>query len=164
VNKTKILEIKDGLHTGMSYAILANKDRLFKHRHAWKVWRALKEFGCRAYLVAPDLASFEGSKVFPDLDSLKGKVDVVIPCLHKEYLGELVTKTARINAKYLWFQENNWTPEFSDDCQEKGITVVRGCVLKHRTYQKPFAYFNPCYWHGRQEKQVANKYIRFNKI
>jgi predicted CoA-binding protein len=142
----------------MSYAILANADRLKKHRHAWKAWRALKDFGCRTFLVAPDLERFEGSKVYPDLSSLHDKVDVVVPCLRSEYLKELVSSSAAIHAGYIWFQENNWTPELDEQCRKYGITAVRGCVLKHRIYQKPLAYVNPCYWHGRLETKVPDKY------
>jgi len=160
--KKNIYEIKGDLNTGMSFAILARADRLLKHRHAWKVWHALKEFGCKVYLVAPDLDKFEGSRVFSDLKSLEGKVDVVVPCLRKEYLNELIDDTAGINARYIWFQEKNWTLEFEKECQEKGILVLRGCVLKHKTYKKPLAWINPCYWHGKQEKQVPNKYQRLS--
>jgi len=158
--KAKDLEIKDGMRTDMGYAIMAKADRLLKHRHAWKVWRTLKDFGCRIYLVAPDLPYFCGSKVYPDLAAVQGKVDVVVPCLPREYLADLVQQTAEIKAGYIWFQENNWTPQFEDECRKKGIICVRGCVLKHRVYSKPWAYLNPCYWHGKSENKIPNKYQR----
>lgn len=155
--RKRVYIIKDTLDTSMGYAVLAKADRLLKHKHAWKVWKTLRDFGCKVYLVAPDINHYEGNKIYPDLNSVKGKVEVVIPCLRPEYLGDFVAETAAINANCIWFQENNWTPELDAQCQEKGLQVVRGCVLKHKIYQKPFAFFNRCYWHGWKETKVPNK-------
>ncbi|NLL53002.1 MAG: CoA-binding protein [Peptococcaceae bacterium] len=158
MSKTRAYPLKDGLNTGMSYAILAKADRLQKRRHAWKAWQTLKDFGCKTYLVAPDMERWAGTKVFPDLASLQNKIDVVVPCLRNEYLEDLVPTCESINAKYIWFQENNGSPEMEEQCREKGIRVVKGCVLKHKQFKKPLAYFNPCYWHGRKENKVPDKY------
>ena len=158
MRKTKVYPITEGLTTGMSYAILAKADRFQKHRHAWKAWQALKDFGCRTFLVAPDLPRFEGHKVYPSLAELKDKVDVVVPCLRTEFLEGLVDQCAEIHAQYIWFQENNWTPELQEECDEKEINVVKGCILKHKIYAKPFAFLHPCYWHGRKENKVPEKY------
>ncbi|RNC28726.1 MAG: hypothetical protein AWM53_01167 [Candidatus Dichloromethanomonas elyunquensis] len=156
--KLKVYEMTGALDTSMSYAILANADRLQRHRHAWKVWHALKDFGCKVFMVAPELARFEGSKIYPDLPSLQGKIEVVIPCLRPEYLQDIVSQTIESGAKYIWFQEKNWTPELDARCQENGIEIIRGCVLKHKYYQKPFAYLHPCFWHGWKEKKVPGRY------
>ncbi len=152
--------ITDGIDTSMSYAIYTYPDRLLKHKHAWKVWRTLRDFGCKVYVVAPNLSTFEGSKVYSDWTSLKGKVDVIIPCLRPPLLDDIVETAEYVEAKYIWFQEQNWTPEFDSQCKEKGIGVIRGCVLKHKYYKKPFALFNPCYWHGCKENKVPSKYER----
>lgn len=156
--RKKVYTIKDNLDTSMSYAVYTFADRLQKHKHAWKVWQTLRDFGCKVYLVAPDLTTFQGVKIYPDLNNLKGQIDVVIPCLRPEYIGDLVDTSAEIEAKFLWFQENNWTPELAAQCQEKEIGVIRGCVLKHKVYKKPFAVLNPCYWHGWKENKVPSKY------
>ncbi|NLO98638.1 MAG: CoA-binding protein [Peptococcaceae bacterium] len=161
MGKKQVYPLKGGLDTGMNYVILAKADRLQKHRHAWKAWQVLKEFGCKTYLVAPGLDRFDGTKVFTDLESLATKVekiDVVVPCLRNEYLEDLVSKCAAIKAKYIWFQENNGTREMEEQCRVNGIGVVRGCVLKHKNFKKPFAYFHPCYWHGRKEIKVPDKH------
>ncbi len=159
--RNHVYEINGPLNTKMSYAIVANADRLQKHRHAYKAWHTLKDFGCKVYVAAPELPRFEGSKIYPDLESLKGKVDVIVPCLRAEYITDIVSQAADIGAKYIWFQEKNWTPIFETQCEEKGISIIRGCILKHKIYPKPFAYLNPCYWHGWKEKKVPNKYQRF---
>jgi len=161
--KEKSFKINDMLDTDMRYVVLANSDRLVKHKHAWKVWHTLKDFGCKVFVVAPELTRFEGSIIYPDLDSLKDKVDVIVPCLRADYITDIVTKASQIGAKFIWFQEQNWTPDFEVQCQAEKIGVVRGCVLKHKIYRKPLAYFNPCYWHGWKENKVPDKYQRLKK-
>jgi len=148
------------LDTSMSYAVYTNPDRMVRHKHAWKVWRTLRDFGCKVYVVAPDMSVFEGSKVYSDWATLKGKVDVIIPCLRPPMINDIVQTADQIEAKYIWFQEQNWTPEFDVQCKEKKIGVIRGCVLKHKHYKKPLALFNPCYWHGWKENKVPSKYER----
>jgi len=157
---TKVFELAGTLNTEMTYVVFANADRLEKHRHAWKVWHTLKDFGCKVFVVAPELTRFEGSKIYTDMTALQGKVDVVIPCLKAEYLTDLVPQCAAIGVKYIWFQEKNWTEALETQCQEKGIQTIRGCVLKHKMYPKPFAYLNPCYWHGWKDNKVPSKYQR----
>lgn len=156
--RKKVYTMAGNLDTNMRYAVYASADKFLKKKHALKVWKTLKEFGCQVYPVAPGLQGLKGSKVYSDLAELKGKVDVVIPCLLPEHISDIVKKTFEAGAKYLWFQEKNWTPEFQEQCEENGIEVVRGCVLKHKTYKKPFAFFNPCYWHGWKEPKVPSKY------
>jgi predicted CoA-binding protein len=156
--RKKVYKINDQIDTSMNYAVLANADRLKKHRHAWRVWRTLQSFGCKVYVIAPDLSTFEGSKLYPDLQSIPGQVDVVVPCLRAEFLPDLIEAVAAGKVKYIWFQEKNWTPEFAAQAEEKGIGVLRGCVLKHKIYKKPLAFFNPCYWHGLSVAKVPNKY------
>lgn len=150
--------ITDDLDISMSYAVYTNSDRMMKRKHAWKVWRTLREFGCKVYVVAPGLKTFEGSKIYSEWTVLKGKVDVIVPCLRSELLTGLVEAAVEVEAKYIWFQEQNWTPELNAQCEENGIGIIRGCVLKHKIYRKPFALFNPCYWHGWKENKVPNKY------
>lgn len=155
-----VYQMAGNLDTSMRFVVYSSAERLTKHKHSWKVWHTLRDFGCKVYVVAPGLTTYKGSKIYPDLNSLKGKVDVVIPCLRAEFLQDIVENTTGIDAKYIWFQENNWKQEFEVQCEENGIKAIRGCVLKHRIYKKPIAYFNPCYWHGWKEKKVPYKYER----
>ncbi|UWG98766.1 CoA-binding protein [Dehalobacter sp. DCM] len=159
-DKKKIFELAGNLNTAMSYAVIGLPDRFLKHRHAWQAAHVLKDFGCRVFLVSPQLKIFEGSRVYPDLAALKGKVDVIVPCLRPHLIKDIVQDTVDCEAKYIWFQEQNWTPDFEAACQENNIGVVRGCILKHKLFSKPLAFLNPCYWHGRNEKKVPGKYQR----
>ena len=158
VREKKIYPLAEGLTTADTYAVLGNAETFQKHKHAWKVWRTLKEFGWAAYPVAEDLKRIDGSKVYLNLAELKDKVTVVVPCLLPEKLKSLVSDATSAGIGRIWFQEKTWTQEFQHECDSLGIVVIRGCVLRHKVYPIiGVRYFNPCYWHGLKDAKVPLK-------
>ena len=158
VREKKIYPLAEGLTTLDTYAVLGDVHKFQKHKHAWKTWRALKEFGCMVYPVSDDLQRIDGSKVYPKLEQLKGKVTVVVPCLLPERLESLVTDAAAAGVNKIWFQEQTWTEELQQECDSAGIAVIRGCVLRHVVYSPiSMRYLNPCYWHGLRDVKVPVK-------
>lgn len=152
-----IYDLAGELNTALSYAILGNSERFLKHKHAWKAYHTLKEFGCSVVPVAEGMTRLEGSKVYLNLAALQDKVDVVVPCLRAEKLPDLISEIHACGAKTVWFQEQNWTPEYQEQADALGIQVVKGCILKHKIYTRPFSFFNPCYWHGLHSPKVPKK-------
>lgn len=154
----KIYPLAEGLTTVDTYAVLGDTQKFQKHKHAWKVWKALKEFGCIVYPVAEDINRLDGSKVYSNLAQLKDKVTVVVPCLLPEGLNSLVSDAATMGASKIWFQEQTWTQELQQECDSAGIETVRGCVLRHKVYPIiGVRYFRPCYWHGLRDAKVPSK-------
>ena len=158
VREKKIYPLAAGLTTVDTYAVLGDGEKFRKHKHAWKVWRAFKEFGCVVYPVAEDLKRIDGSKVYSNLAELKDKVTVVVPCLLPEKLKSLIADAAAVGSEKIWFQEQTWTQELEQECDGAGMTAIRGCVLRHKVYPIiSVRYFNPCYWHGLRDAKVPSK-------
>lgn len=161
VREKKIYPLAGGLTTADTFAVLGDVEKFQKHKHAWKVWRILKEFGCVVYPVAEDLNRLDGNKVYSNLAQLKDKVTVVIPCLIPERLKSLVSDAASAGNSRIWFQEQTWTQELQQECESVGIGVVHGCVLRHVLYSPiSVRYLNPCYWHGLRDAKVPAKRFR----
>lgn len=156
VREKKVFPLVEGITTADMFAVLGDKEKFQKHKHAWKAWRTLKEFGCVAYPVAEDLRRLEGSKVYDSLAELQDKVTVIVPCLLPEKLKSLVEDTAALGIKKIWFQEQTWTTEFQQECDKQGITAIQGCVLRHKSHS-PLHFLNPCYWHGLRDAKVPAK-------
>ena len=161
VREKMIYPLAEGLTTLDTYAVLGDARKFQKHKHAWKVWRALKEFGCVVYPVAEDINRLDGNKVYSNLAQLKDKVTVVVPCLLPDRLMTLVSDAGSSGVNKIWFQEQTWTQEFQRDCDSAGIEVIRGCVLRHVVYAPiSMRYLNPCYWHGLRDAKVPSKRFR----
>jgi len=161
VREKKIYPLTEGLTTLDTYAVLGDAQKFRKHKHAWKVWRALKAFGCLVYPVAEDINRLDGNKVYSNLDQLKDKVTVVVPCLPPDKLLTLVADAVSSGANKIWFQEQTWTQELQQECDNAGIEVIRGCVLRHVVHSPlSMRYLNPCYWHGLRDVKVPAKRSR----
>ena len=160
VREKKVYPLAGALTTSDTFAVLGNAEKFQKHKHAWKVWRTLKQFGCVVYPVAEDLKRIDGSKVYLNLAQLTDKVTVVVPCLSPERLKSLVSDVATAGGSTIWFQEQTWTQEFQQECEDVGIEVIRGCVLRHKVYPAiSMRYLNPCYWHGLRDVKVPSKRV-----
>lgn len=157
MREKKNYHLTEELYTGLSYAVLGDAEKFLKHKHAWKVWRALKEFGCTVYPVAKDLKRWSEARVYPELSTLSGKVSVLVPCLVPEKVPSLVEEAKAAGIAQIWFQEQTWSPLFQTQCDDAGIKVVRGCVLRHKSYSKPVGFFHPCFWHGLKDDKVLKK-------
>jgi len=155
----KIYPLGEGLSTQDTYAVLGNAQKFQKHKHAWKAWRALKDFGCVVYPVAEGLARIDGSKVYSNLAELTDKVSVVVPCLLPENLKTLVPDAVAAGCSKIWFQEQTWSQELQQECDSAGVEVIRGCVRRHRIYPSKISlrYLSPCYWHGLRDVKVPMK-------
>lgn len=160
VREKKIYPLAEGLTTQDTYAVLGDAQKFQKHKHAWKAWRALKEYGCVVYPVAEEINRIDGSKVYANLELLKDKVTVLVPCLLPDRLKSLVSDATSAGARSIWFQEQTWTQEFQQDCDGAGIEVIRGCVLRHAVNPLvSMRYLNPCYWHGLRDVKVPSKHF-----
>lgn len=153
----KVYELTGGITTGHRFAVLGDKERFRKYHHAWRAWSTLKEWGCQAYPVAERIARLSGSKVYPELAGLKGKIDVIVPCRLPEDLAALATQAQEAGAQYVWFQEQTWSEQLEEECMAAGLQVVRGCVLRHKKFGKVFGYLSPCYWHGLGDNKVPRR-------
>ena len=154
----KIYPLTDPLTTEMRFAIVGNADKFRKKKHAWKVWKTLKSFRCVVYPIAPGMDRLEGSKVYDHLSALKSKVDVAVVCLLPEESSNLIAEAVEAEVQYLWFQEQTYNEDLIRECAEKGIEVIKGCVLQHKNYTLPFGVFHPCYWHGKGSNKVKCKW------
>lgn len=157
MREKKVYSLAGDTTTAHRYAVVGNADRFLKHKHAYKAWQTLKQFGCVVYPVAEDPQRLEGFKVYSQLGALQDKVDVVVPCLRAELIPDIISQAAGCGAKFVWFQERNWTEEFQEQAEAAGIQVVKGCILKHKIYPKPFGYLNPCYWHGLKSPKAPKR-------
>lgn len=146
------------LTTGLRFAVVGTGDGFRNKKHAWKVWRTLKRFRAVVYPVARGLDRLEGSRVYSGLPALKDKADVAVICLLPGEYPDLVEQAKEAGIRYLWFQPQTYTKELGEKCRENDLAIVCSCVLQHRFYARPWAYLNPCYWHGKGCNKVKMKW------
>lgn len=163
--RSKTYVLHETVHSSMIFVVIGKVEKYIRNKHVRKCWQFCQEHNLKAYLVLMDLT--EGQKpgnlklpvrVYPHLAALPEKVDVVVPCLMPRHIPDIVEESVQAGAHTIWFQEKNWTEGFQEQAEEKGLAVVRGCMLKHQSYKGIGKFLRPCFWHGWGCKKILPKY------
>jgi len=90
----------------------------------------LKEQGYRIIPVNPTATEILGEKVYPDLESIPEKVDVVQVFRKSEDVPPVVDLAIAIGAKVIWMQEGIVNEEAAQKAREAGLQVVMDACMR----------------------------------
>jgi hypothetical protein len=158
----------------MRFAVVGTFEKFTSKKHVEKCWRFCQEYNLKSFLVLLDYSKDEmksnkkfakiksklPSRIYPSLGEVPEGIDVVVPCLMPRHIPDIIEESLGAGAQTIWFQEKNWTQEYQDQAEEKGLTVVRGCMLKHRKHTGIGKFLHPCFWHGWGCPKAQPKYRR----
>ncbi len=125
-------EIADVLRTGHTIAVVGLSGK--RHRASYGVTDYMQSQGFRIFPVNPNETEILGEKVYPDLDSIPEKVDIVNVFRRSSFVPEIVDAAIRIGARCIWLQEEVIHVEAAARASAAGLVVVMDrCILKeHR--------------------------------
>jgi len=90
----------------------------------------LKEQGYRIIPVNPTASEILGEKVYPDLESIPDKVDVVQVFRKSEDVPPVVDSAIKIGAKVVWMQEGIVNEDAAQKAREAGLQVVMNACMR----------------------------------
>ena len=90
----------------------------------------LKEQGYKIIPVNPTAKEILGEKVFPDLESIPDKVDVVQVFRKSEDVPPVVESAIKIGAKVVWMQEGIVNEAAAKTAREAGLQVVMDACMR----------------------------------
>jgi len=90
----------------------------------------LKEQGYKIIPVNPKATEILGEKVYPDLESIPEKVDVVQIFRKSEDVPPVVDSAIAIGAKVVWMQEGIVNEEAAKKAREAGLKVVMDVCMR----------------------------------
>jgi uncharacterized protein len=99
-------------------------------RDSHKVGKYLQAHGYGIIPVRPKATEILGEKVYPDLKSIDGPVEVVDLFLNPERVGPVVDQAIEIGAKYVWFQLGVINEEVAEKARQAGLHVVMDLCIK----------------------------------
>ncbi len=107
-------------------------------KFGYRVFRSLREAGYRVYGVNPNAQVVDGETIYPALESLPERpevVDIVVPPRVSE---EIVKECSRLELCRVWLQPGAESEAVLRYCHEHGIAVVHGaCAIVHRKRWAP---------------------------
>lgn len=101
-----------------------------KEKESYWIVSYLKEQGYRIIPVNPAATEILGEKVYPDLESIPEKVDVVQVFRKPEDVPPVVDSAIKIGAKVVWMQEGIVNEEAARTAQAAGLQVVMNACMR----------------------------------
>ena len=90
----------------------------------------LQEQGYRIIPVNPTATEILGEKVYPNLEAIPDKVDVVQVFRKSEDVPPVVESAIKIGAKVVWMQEGIVNEEAAQKAREAGLQVVMDACMR----------------------------------
>ncbi|HOG47728.1 MAG TPA: CoA-binding protein [Anaerolineae bacterium] len=93
-------------------------------KFGYRIFRNLREAGYRVYGVNPNAQQVDGQTIYPSLESLPERpevIDVVVPPAATE---QVIQDCARLGLRRVWLQPGAESPAAVAYCRAHGIAVV----------------------------------------
>lgn len=129
MEQRKVSEIIDDFLSEGPWAVVGASTN--REKYGNKVFRAYAQSGREAWPVNPRAEEIEGSRSYPDLDSLPAVprgVSIITP---PKITEEVVAEAARIGVKFVWMQPGAESDRALEIAREKGIEAIGdgSCLL-----------------------------------
>jgi len=126
MNSDKVMkEILLSAKTIASVGLSSNQEK-----ESYGIVSYLKEQGYRIIPVNPTATEIMGEKVYPDLESIPEKVDVVQVFRKPEDVPPVVESAIKIGAKVVWMQEGVVHEEAAQKARAAGLQVVMDACMR----------------------------------
>ena len=123
------MTIPELLKTSRTIAVVGLSSKRF--RPSYGVAEYMQRNGYRIIPVNPFVQAVLGEKCYPDLDSIRERVDIVDIFRRAEFVPEIVDAAIRIGARAVWMQEGVVHEEAAARAAAAGLAVVMDrCILK----------------------------------
>jgi hypothetical protein len=109
-------------------AIVGLSDRPTRDSHSVALY--LMEKGYRIIPVNPSCAEILGEKSYPDLLSIKDKVDIVDIFRKTEFIPEIIEEAIQIKAGAIWMQLGLFHDQAARKAREAGLMVIQAKCIK----------------------------------
>jgi uncharacterized protein len=113
-------------------------------------YKELKQRGYQVYAIHNEMKEFEGEPCYPDLASVKDKVDGVFVCVSPKKGEQVLRDAASAGLRRVWLQPGAESAQLVKLAGELGLTAITGkCILMyappvrsvhglHRTFVRVF--------------------------
>jgi hypothetical protein len=117
-----------------TYAVVGASHNKEKYGH--RVFRDLLRAGYEVYPVNPRGGELLGKQVYPDLNSIPQKIDVVVMVVPPKVAQTILLQVKVLNITKVWFQPGSESDEAIQFCQEHGIDYMHNsCLIMERREQ-----------------------------
>ena len=124
-NDREMKEILMSAKTIASFGLSSNQEK-----ESYWIVKYLQEQGYTIIPVNPTATEIHGEKVYPDLESIPVKVDVVQVFRKSEDVPPVVDSAIAIGARVVWMQEGIVNEPAAQKAREAGLQVVMDACMR----------------------------------
>jgi predicted CoA-binding protein len=147
---TQVLEIRDGLTTAMSYAVVSStsdfglpEKQHGRDTHFWgmlkppyeayKTVEVMRSWGAVVYPVDlhAETQTVAGKRCYPSLKSIPDPIDCAILSVHPRHRHTVLEQVIDAKIKTVWLQYSLMKAGLAEVFLQHGLRVIEGCVLVH---------------------------------
>ncbi len=105
-------------------------------KFGYRIFRNLRQAGYRVYGVNPNLQELDGQTIYPSLESLPERPEVVDVVVPPAVAQQVVEDCARLGLSRVWLQPGAESEAAIRYCHEHGIAVVHDAcaMVEKRTW------------------------------
>ena len=125
------MNLQDFLTSTNVFAVVGVSSNPAKYGH--KVFFDLLSAGYTVYGINPHLTVLEGHTIYPSLDAIPQKADVVVTVVPPRVTEEIVEQCVDLGIKKIWMQPGSESPTAISLCEENNIDCVHDmCIMVRR--------------------------------
>ena len=99
-------------------------------KYAYRIFKTLKEKGCKVFPVNPRGGEIEGIKCYPNVKDIPGNIDVVNIVTPPQVTVNVVKDCKNKGIMRVWLQPGAENAEAINFCKENNIKVIYGlCIM-----------------------------------
>ena len=118
-----------------------------KKKFGYVAYKELKNKGYKVFPVNPNVAEIDSEECYPNLSSIKEKLDGVLLVVPPRQSEKVVKEANELGVKSIWFQQGSSSEEAVKFCQEKGMLVVSNeCIMMFAEPVESFHKFHRWIW------------------
>ena len=105
------------------------------HKFGYRVFRDLRQAGYRVYGVNPRVQEVDGETIYPSLESLPERPEVVDLVVPPAVTEQIVQECARLGLERVWMQPGAESEAAIEYCRRHGIQVVHdACAMVEKLH------------------------------
>jgi len=110
------------------WAVIGASDK--KGSFGYRIFKILQDNGYEVYPVNPRLDEIDGVKVYDDVMKLPEVPDVADFVVNPSIGEKILPRCAEKGIQNIWLQPGARSPELEQIARDKGLNVVKSCVLQ----------------------------------
>jgi len=98
-------------------------------KYWYRIFSESKDFGLKVYCVNSAVNDVSGERIYPDLQSLPEKGNVLILVTRPEVSANFVDEAIKLGYKEIWFQPGTYNEAAAAKALHNGIVVHEECFM-----------------------------------